>query len=111
MPFTAFEYKTYMTVCIAPRYARQTAHVAANLPRLPHELDVWQFIIRGSENEVYRVPINIDHVVQALRWLKLNNPLCIDICPKMSTPQHTLSHRSACQCTTTSSSAQSTNVV
>ena len=45
------------------------------LPRLPHELDIWQFIIKGKDEDVYRVPINIDRVVVALEWLRRNNPL------------------------------------
>ena len=51
-------------------------HVATQLPRLPKDLDVWQIFTPGSKDKIYQVPINIRHVVRALKWLQLNNPLC-----------------------------------
>ena len=60
----------------APQYATQIKHVATRLPKLPKDLDVWQIFTPGSNNKIYKVPINIDHVVKALEWLRVNNPLC-----------------------------------
>ena len=76
------------------------SHVATRLPRLPSDLDVWQIFTPGSEDKIYRVPVNIKLVVAALEWLRLNNPLC-------TACVHTIVAL-ARQCTPTSSSARTT---
>lgn len=73
-------------------------HVATQLPRLPSDLDVWQIFTPGSHNKVYKTPININRVVVALEWLRLNNHLCAARCVYRAC-MHSL------WCTKTSSSA------
>ncbi len=41
-------------------YASQTITLAKALPRLPHELDIWQFIIKDErKGKRFEVPVNI----------------------------------------------------
>ena len=41
-------------------YASQTMTVAMALPRLPHELDIWQFIIKDDrKGKRFEVPVNV----------------------------------------------------
>ena len=60
-------------------HAAQIQSIRYKLPRGRDDINAWQVVREDGDNKPYKVPINIEHILDALDWLIKNNALYEDL--------------------------------
>ena len=60
-------------------HAAQIQSSRYKLPRGRDDINAWQVVREDGDTKPYKVPINIEHILDALDWLIKNNALYEDL--------------------------------